>query len=324
MKIAGDLVDTEEKLAASLRIKITQYAHLFLSMLLLAACQGGAQPLSAASTASQPVQVLAFTPEQAAPTPARTAAQSTPDATSTPTCLQAGGRVEIQRIETDLIPKPLDVRLYLPPCYDPNAAQAYPLLILLHGQSYSDSQWVDLGAAVTADRLIADGLIPPLLIAMPHEEYDLQEPLESYFDEALIDVLIPWMETHYHAAASRACRALGGISRGAAWAVHVGYRNSPSFAWIGAHSLPPFPSDQYRAPYWSENIPADQLPALYLDIGDTDTYRSAAEEFHQVLLQYDIPHEWHLNQGGHEDSYWQAHLEEYLRWYGSGLAACRP
>jgi len=28
-----------------------------------------------------------------------------------------------------------------------------------------------------------------------------------------------------------------------------------------------------------------------------------------------IPHEWHLFTGYHEEAYWQSHLEQYLRWY---------
>ena len=52
-----------------------------------------------------------------------------------------------------------------------------------------------------------------------------------------------------------------------------------------------------------------------MDIGDTDVYRQYAEAFHNALLEQGVPHEWYLNSGAHENAYWQAHLEVYMRWY---------
>jgi len=258
------------------------------------------------------------------PLSTRTPLQPLPSATVDPTqaCVQAGGHVESFSIESELIPKPLDVLVYFPPCYNLQDPASFPLLVLLHGQSYSESQWSDLGAVETANRLIAAGEMPPLLIAMPHEEYDLQDPMESYFGEALVDVLMPWMEENLHASGTSSCHALGGISRGAAWAVHIGFREWETFSIIGAHSVPPFPSDRYRAPYWKQNIPADRMPALSIDIGESDPYLTYAEEFHRVLEEYEVSHEWHLNQGGHNNAYWEEHLEEYFLWYGMQLWSC--
>jgi len=61
--------------------------------------------------------------------------------------------------------------------------------------------------------------------------------------------------------------------------------------------------------------PAGQLPALYLDIGNKDRYLPSATEFEGLLTRYQVPHTWLINQGIHNEDYWQAHVEEYLRWY---------
>jgi hypothetical protein len=34
-------------------------------------------------------------------------------------------------------------------------------------------------------------------------------------------------------------------------------------------------------------------------------------------VKYHIQHEFHLNDGMHEDAYWQKHLPEYMAWYAS-------
>ena len=76
-----------------------------------------------------------------------------------------------------------------------------------------------------------------------------------------------------------------------------------------------FLTDPPRIRVWLEQIPADQLPRIYLDIGDRDYLMDKALWFEELLTELNIPHEWHLNLGRHEDVYWSSHLEEYLRWY---------
>jgi len=39
------------------------------------------------------------------------------------------------------------------------------------------------------------------------------------------------------------------------------------------------------------------------------------------LVEQGIPHEFHEGQGDHANSYWTAHLGEYLRFYDASFAA---
>ena len=58
------------------------------------------------------------------------------------------------------LPRSLPFRIYLPPCYGQPEIRDYPVLYLLHGQTYRDDQWVNLGApvAVTIKSSFSTGL----------------------------------------------------------------------------------------------------------------------------------------------------------------------
>jgi len=258
--------------------------------------------------ASSPVPALDVSPTPS-PAPSATAA-------ATPTiCAYPLGQIERGQIISAVLNRPFDFRVYLPPCYDPQRTGGYPTLYLLHGQSMDDSGWEMLGAGDAAGKLIANGEASPFLIVMPREDYYLQDISQSNFGRALLEDLIPWIETHYAACPQRACRAIGGLSRGAVWAMMVGLEHQVLFSAAGGHSLPSAVFSPYYLQLLWEALPEGERLRLYLDIGELDRYRAGAEEFHQRLEFLQIPHEWHLNPGTHNDAYWMSHVEDYLRWY---------
>lgn len=211
----------------------------------------------------------------------------------------------------------LVIRVYFPPCYD--AAQSgYPLLVLLHGQTYANDQWERLGAVQAADELILSGQSRPFLMVMPYEEFQYRKPDDSAFEKAIISDVLPWAETTLGACASRVCRSIGGISRGASWAVRLGLMNWEAFGALGAHSLPTFNDDVRSLPKWINAIPRAYLPRVWLDTGNLDNERRSAAQFEQALTTAGVPHEWHLWNGRHDEEYWGAHVMEYITWYAAG------
>jgi enterochelin esterase-like enzyme len=217
-----------------------------------------------------------------------------------------------------LLSDPLAFNLYLPPCYSEHPDQSYPVLYLLHGQGFGDDQWIRLGATHAADQFISSGQARPFLIVMPEEENStLSDPNTSHFGDALVNEMVPWIDAHYPTCNQRTCRAIGGLSRGAAWAIRLGLTHPTLFSAIGAHSLPLFVGDLYRAGTWLDNVPAGQLPQFYLDIGRSDRYLSQAKSFEQLLSDRHIVHTWQLNDGDHDEVYWSAHTPEYIQWYAS-------
>lgn len=239
--------------------------------------------------------------------------------TVTPTslaCWSAGGHIVKGSLTIHMLRTPLLFRVYLPPCYDQEPERRYPVLYLFHGQSFNDDQWDRMGVDETADWLIAAGEIPPFIVVMPFERYGGQ-PTDTYFSQAIVEVLLPYLDQIYRTIPDRSHRAVGGLSRGAGWAAHFGISQWKFFGALGAHSPAIFYSDAQRMRTWLDSTPAELRPRIYIDIGDRDRpeITESALWFEALLNQYEIPHEWHLFIGYHTEEYWQAHMEQYLRWY---------
>jgi enterochelin esterase-like enzyme len=263
------------------------------------------------------------TPDVDTPTPEPTANSSpqptqttkTPTATPEAVCTSTHGRIELREMVTDLLNYPLGMRIYLPPCYDEEPGQKYPVIYLLHATGAKDDQWDNLGIADVADRLITSGDAPPFIIVMPWEMTSSEDDKVSPFGDALVNALIPWVDRTYPTCTLRECRSIGGIMRGAAWAMRLGMTHWELFSSIGAHSFAPFPGDFYNIPFWLKEIPAGEWPRIYIDIGTLDINLEPASLFEARLTDYGIPHEWVIGVGSHNDEYWTRQLESYLRWY---------
>jgi enterochelin esterase-like enzyme len=218
-------------------------------------------------------------------------------------------------LPTDLLPdKELPYRVYLPPCYAENPSSRYPVLYLLHGQTYTEDQWIRLGAADTADRLIVSGEVAPFLIVFPYDK-SWKQPDEDNFGKVLVENLIPAIDAAYRTKTGRRFRAIGGLSRGGAWAIHLGLTDYQMFGAIGAHSPAIFWRDGNHIAGWLDEIPDDSLPRMYVDVGDNDKEIEGVISLEELLNKRGMVHEYYLFTGFHDEAYWGAHVEEYLRWY---------
>lgn len=299
----------------------------------LAACSTTAQftatqttvELSPTATIIQiesPTRQITPTESQTPVPPTATATSTlvpTPSLTPTPTpmlCWAEGGRFEMGEMESELLPDPLSYRVYLPPCYDEQIERRYPVLYLIHGQSYNDDQWERLGAGAVVDRLVLADELPPFIIVMPRDRV-WKEPTEDNFGIAVAEELVPWIDDGYRTLPERKYRAVGGLSRGGAWALHLGLDYWELFGSMGAHSGFIFHTDTYVVNDWLDEIPPEKLPRIFMDAGDKDrpSILQSAVWFEDLLTKRSIPHEWHIYSGYHEEAYWEAHVEEYLRWY---------
>jgi enterochelin esterase-like enzyme len=278
-----------------------------------------------ACTPSRPAD---STPSPTPPLPTRTPSPVPPTrtATLTPTatllaCLSQPGRVEESLLESTKPPQQFLV--YLPPCYDQQTDLRYPVLYLLHGQTFTDDQWVRLGAVRIADGLIHSGEAAPFLIVFPDDRY-WNLPPGPLFGERLVNALIPHIDGSYRTLADREHRALGGLSRGGGWAVNLGLTHPDLFGMLGLHSPAIFTSDNGLLADWIEAIPSSRYPRVWLDIGDQDRELGYARLFTGILAQYGVPLEFHVYSGDHSETYWGRHVEEYLRWYTQGWSESEP
>jgi enterochelin esterase-like enzyme len=241
----------------------------------------------------------------------------TQTATQTPlACWESGGQIATGILRTNLLPLPMDYRVYLPPCYQEQADRQYPVLYLIHGQSFTDDQWDRLGVDELEDKLVTAGEIPPFIIVMPRDRYGGQ-PTENNFAQVVTDELVPLVDKTYRTLPDRLYRAVGGLSRGAGWAVHLAIAHWELFGALGAHSPAIFYTDAQKMRTWLDAIPKDSYPRIFIDLGDRDRPEiiDVSIWFEKLLNEKDIPHEWHLFSGYHTEAYWGAHVEFYLRWY---------
>ncbi len=205
-------------------------------------------------------------------------------------------------------------RVYAPACYRQQIDRRYPVIYLLHGGGHDQAHWDDIGVDDTADTLIADGTIPPLLIVLPNGGPDFgplggePPPVARY----LHDELIPHIDATYRTMADREHRALGGISYGAAWALLLAARYADTFGAVGAHS-PAIGS--FNGIYPDVAALAAGKLAIYIDVGDRDALHKPAADFDAALTKAGVPHEFHVSPGRHVEAYWNSHLTDYLRFY---------
>lgn len=258
--------------------------------------------------------------------PENTATQTIPSeptqTTSTPTveasltiCTESGTILNYSLKDSELLNEPLYFNVYLPPCYDSQSSEPYPVIYLLHGQEQDGPFWQELGIQTVADDLILNRQRQPFLIIMPVEEYYYRSTENNRYPDAILTELLPWAEQNLPVCSERACRAIGGVSRGAAWAVRLAFATPDVFSALGAHSLPLFNGDLEALPEWIDAIPPEDIPRIYVDVGSTDPAVKDASAFEEELNALGVAHEWHLNSGRHNTEYWAEQLPAYLEWY---------
>lgn len=211
-------------------------------------------------------------------------------------------------------------RVYLPPCYEENG-RVYPTLYMLPGNNQTDAIWDSLGLDETAETAIHNSQIPPLIIVMPDGGWLALNSSggPNSYETVIIDDLLPFIEANYCAWPDSAGRAIGGLSRGGYWALEIAFRHPQQFAGVGGHSASlldiaagPDLNPQFTG--LSNDLGDLQI---YLDIGQNDGGITNTQKLHTDLTNQGIAHTWILNEGGHNNAYWSAHLADYLGWYAS-------
>lgn len=244
----------------------------------------------------------------------------TPPAPAGP-CTESTGTVEHLTFQSHvlLINQPVQrYRVYTPACYRWNPNATYPVLYLLHGAQVDESQWDDVGIFDAADRLIAAGAIPPMIIVLPDGiwamgTYDYEPPL---MDRFVLGEVMPAVEQDFRTTRSARTRAIGGISRGGEWAIILGGRHPELFGAVGGHSPavgPPSTPTSYLVPLYTRTAP----PRLWLDVGSADGLAPSVQNLSVSWTAAGVPNQLHIAAGGHERTYWAAHTEDYLRFYAA-------
>ncbi len=226
-----------------------------------------------------------------------------------------------------------DISLWIP-----DARKIGTLLILLHGVYGSHWVWEQKGGVHrTAQRMVADGSIAPMVIAMPSD--GLRNDGSAYLPwpdgenaEAWIVDEVPVLARIAAPALQEDARvAIGGLSMGGYGALRLGAKYPDRFSAISAHSaitrisemeafveeplseyLQCAPPEELDVLFYLKKA-ADQLPKLRFDCGVNDDLITGNRQLHTELLALGIKHEYQEYPGGHQWEYWQKHVAETLR-----------
>ena len=230
-------------------------------------------------------------------------------------CADAGGRVQRIAPVDPAYGDSGDYTVYLPPCYDTRPALHYPVLVLLHGAGHDEQYWPQVGIVGAADTQISSGAIHPMIIVLPDGGPIFHSDLAGApsFQDYLVRSVLPDVERRWRTSAGRANRAIGGISLGGGTALQIAAAVPAQFGSVGGHSPTVGGVDQLAAALDRAEV------RIYLDVGDQDSLRGGAETLAAALTDLGVHREFHVGAGTHDESYWSAHLTEYVAFYDAGF-----
>jgi len=250
---------------------------------------------------------------------------STPTVTPTPTssiCPYLHGRTEIATMESSALGEQVRYLVHLPPCYEAYPTKAFPTLYLFHGWPLDEWHWDDLGIDEWSDDWVSRGIIGPYIVILPGVSQDglyvNSSGGDDSFEGFVAHELVPAIDAAYRTLPTASGRAVGGISRGAVWALEIALRHQDLFGSVGAHS-PALalnrPLPQYD-PYLLVQQGVSGL-RIYLDAGDGDWARAGAIRLRNDLqaLEADVTYEVHS--GGHGDALWRSAMPDYIAFYSA-------
>ncbi len=258
---------------------------------------------------------------------------------------QPSKRVQTIEFESKLAAKLLPYNVVLPVDYHQPSAKAkrYPVLYLLHGLTGHYDNW-------TTKTKLADYAAQYSMIIVTPEGNNgwytdsATAPADKY-ETYIVEELIPDVERRYRANATRAGRAIAGLSMGGYGALKFGVKHPEKFAFVaslsGALGAASWTQSDLRGldairqslllifgdddsatrrandlhKLYGELTPerVAALPYVYLDCGTEDRLLATNRSFVDVLVARKIPHEYRQLPGIHNWQYWDAQVQDVLR-----------
>ncbi len=228
----------------------------------------------------------------------------------------AKGKVETVAYDSKTVGGPRKMVIYTPPGY--SSEMKYPVLYLLHGIGDVETTWWKGGRAnVILDNLLSEKKITPMIVVMPNGRssktmtartpWDQQGPAFELFEKELFADVIPFVESHYSVKADREHRAIAGLSMGGGQGLNFGLSHLDAFAWVGGFSSAPNTKNiEQLVPKPPQT--AKQLKLLWISCGDKDFLFGISQKAHKFLKDHQVPHQWHVDSGGHEWDVWRNDL----------------
>ncbi len=247
--------------------------------------------------------------------------------------------------------------IYLPPDYA-SSDRNYPVVYLLHGYTDDHTGWLQFGEINRyADKAIAEGTIPPMIIVMPNADsswyinsFDGKEKYEDFF----IREFMPAIEKTYRIRSQKRYRGIAGLSMGGYGTLIYSLKYPQLFAAAAPLSAAVYTDDEMLAKtagnwegtyaqlyghnlkgrdrlntFWYsnsvlklvENKTYEQLSEVryWIDCGDDDFLTRGNCMLHLLLTEKKVPHEFRVRDGSHSWTYWRSGITDALRFIGESF-----
>ena len=226
------------------------------------------------------------------------------------------------------------ITIYTPPGYE-NGKDKFPVLYLLHGMGGDEEAWMALGrTSQIMDNLIARGKASPMLVVMtngnvvqeaaPGESnlgfYKptmlLPNSMDGKFEEIFPDV-IQFVESNYRVKASKANRAIAGLSMGGFHSLHISRYYPNTFDYVGLFSAAILPNDKVSSKVY-ENLDATLQTQMkngyqlyWIGVGKTDFLYKNVTDYRAKLDGMGMKYTYRESEGGHTWTNWRVYLSEF-------------
>ena len=236
--------------------------------------------------------------------------------------------------------------VYLPPNYDTQSKQRYPVLYLQHGGGEDETGWIrQAHANFILDNLIAAksckpmivvmaygyarraGEVPPDLAGKPFGSPEMMKAMQDMFaafEDDLTQVLIPYVDTTFRTVADRDHRAMAGLSMGGMQAFQITLDHLDLFSYIGGFSgaggMLLFanrnldPKTDFNGAFADPAAFAKKVHLLWLGVGtkEPERMRAGIQKLHTSLNDANIKHVFYESPGtDHEWQTWRRDLKDF-------------
>ena len=161
--------------------------------------------------------------------------------------------------------------VYLPPTYDKNKKERFPVLYLQHGWGENETSWPVQGCAgLIMDNLIAEGKVKPFIVVMTYGMTNdikfggMGQFTAKEFETVLCDELVPYIDANFKTIAKKESRAMAGLSMGGMETKTITLRRPEMFAYYGLLSggtyMPEDIKDSKQVKYIFESCGSKENP----------------------------------------------------------------
>lgn len=270
---------------------------------------------------------------------------------------QQGKVYEAKTVKSIILGRDVRYTVYLPADYE-SSARAYPVVYLLHGYTDDNTGWLQFGEVNRyADKAIAEGTIPPMIIVMPNGDsgwyinsYDGKENYEDFF----VKEFMPAIEKTYRIKSEKRYRGIAGLSMGGFGTLNYALKYPQLFAACAPLSaavldddaISAMPDPNYENTFgqlygrglkgkdrlnkdWYKNSTlkiietktADELKKVryWIDCGDDDFLTKGNCLLHIALAEKRVPHEYRVRDGAHTWTYWRTGITDALKFIGDSF-----